>query len=87
MSNEKRSALKRKIPLPESPFTKCLKLDPSIIERLPKAAKDHDRSLAKTQTWVLDAIPPLVEILEAARAGTLNSKAAADVAQQSLAFI
>jgi len=81
--NEKRRALKRKIPPPESPFTKCPKLDPAIMECLPKTAKDQDRSLAKTQTWVLDAIRPLVEILESARAGTLNSK----VAQQSLTFI
>lgn len=39
--------------------------------------------MANIQTWVLDAIPPLVEILKAARA----TKAAADIAQQSLAFI
>jgi len=85
--NEKRRALKRKIPPLESPFTKCPKLDLAIMECLPKTAKDQNRSLAKTQTWVLDAIPPLVEILESARAGTLNSKAAADAAQQSLTFI
>ena len=57
------------------------------MERLPKTAKDLDRNLAKTQTWVLNATPPLVEIFEGARTGTLTPKAAAEAAQQAMAFI
>lgn len=85
--NERRRGLKRKQPTPDTPFTKCPKLDPAIQSRLPKTAKDADRNLARLQTLVLDAAAPLLSTLEAARNGSLTSKDAAESAQLALKLL
>ena len=73
--------VKRKQPIPDSVFTICPKLDPTVQSRLPKPAKDADREIARLQILVLDAAIPLVNVLEAARKGSLNTKDAAESAQ------
>ena len=83
MANEKCRSLKRKQPVPDTPYTKCPKLDSTIQSRLTKSAKDADRASAHIQTLVLDAAAPLINILESARKGTLNSKEVAESAQQA----
>ena len=85
--NERRRSLKRKQPIPDTPFTKCPKLDPTIQSRLPKPAKDADRNLAGIQTLVLDAAAPLLSTLEAARSGSLTPKGAAESAQLALKLL
>ena len=50
------------------------------------AAKTADKGLAGLQGYVLDAVTPL-NMLESARAGTLNSKEAAESAQQALKLV
>ena len=45
ITNNKRRGLKRKQLTPDTPYTKCPKLDPAIQSRLPKQAKDVDRNL------------------------------------------
>ena len=87
ISNERRRSLKRKQPIPDTPFTKCPKLDPTIQSRLPKPAKDADRNLARIQTLVLDAAAPLLSTLEAARSGSLTPKGAAESAQLALKLL
>ena len=87
ISNERRRSLKRKQPIPDTPFTKCPKLDPTIQPRLPKPAKDADRNLARLQTLVLDAAAPLLSTLEAARSGSLTPKGAAESAQLALKLL
>ena len=87
MANEKRRSLKRKQPVPDTPYTKCPKLDSTIQSRLLKSAKDADRASARIQTLVLDAAAPLINILESARKGTLNTKEAAETAQQALKLL
>ena len=51
------------------------------------AAKTADKGLAGLQGYVLDAAIPLVNMLESARAGTLNPKEAAESAQQALKLV
>ena len=87
ISNERRRSLKRKQPIPDTPFTKCPKLDPTIQSRLPKPAKDADRNLARIQTLVLDAAAPLLSTLETARSGSLTPKGAAESAQLALKLL
>ena len=85
--NERRHSLKRKQPIPDTPFTKCPKLDPIIQSRLPKPAKDTDRNLARLQTLVLDTAAPLLSTLESARNGSLTPKSAAESAQLALKLL
>ena len=87
MPNEKRHSIKRKQPVPDTPYTKCPKLDSTILSRLPRPAKDADRASARIQTLVLDAACPLINMLESARKGTLNTKEAAESAQQALKLL
>ena len=83
MVNEKRRSLKRKQPVPDT-HIKCPKLDSTIQSRLPKSAKDANCASARIQTLVG---APLINILESARKGTLNTKEAAESAQQALKLL
>ena len=85
--NERRRGLRRKQLTPDAPFTKCLKLDPTIQSRLPKPAKDADHNLARLQTLILDAAAPFLSTLEAARSGSLTPKGAAESAQLALKLL
>ena len=87
MSNDKRRGVKRKRPVPDSVFAKCLKLDPLIMSKLPKMAKDTDHCLARLQTLVMDAANPLVSVLESACKGLLTPKDPTDAAQQALRLL
>ena len=84
---EKRKDIKRKQPIPDTPFTKVPKLDPTIQSRMSAPAKLTDRGLSGMQGYVLDAAVPLVNILESARNRTLTAKDAAESAQQALKLI
>ena len=84
---QKRKSIKRKQPIPDTPFTKVPKLDPTIMSRMTPGAKSADRGLAGLQGCVLDAAVPLVNMLESARSGTLNPKEAAESAQQALKLV
>ena len=83
----KKKNIKRKYPVPDTPFTKVPKLDLTIQSRMTPAAKTADKNLAGMQGLILDAAIPLVNMLESARAGTLNPKDAAESAQQALKLI
>ena len=84
---EKQKDIKRKQHIPDTPFTKVPKLDPTIQSRMSASAKLTDRGLSGMQGYVLDAAVPLVSILESARNGTLTTKDAAESAQQALKLI
>ena len=58
--------------------TKCPKLDTVVKQNLSKDVKDSDVNVAKLQTLMLDAVAPLVHILEEAQRGTLTLKTATD---------
>ena len=79
----KRRSVKRKQPVPDTVFTKFPKLDPSVMSKLPKTAKEADCSLARLEPLVLDAAKPLVSVLESACKGLLTPKDAAEATQQA----
>ena len=79
--------MKRKHLPPDSIHTKCPRLDPAIKSKLPKQAKDTDANLVRIQARVLDAVNPLVNLLELACKGTLTPKDAAKSAQQALRLL
>ncbi len=60
--------------------TKCPKLDRVVRQNLSKEAKEADAGIAKLQAWTLDAVAPLVHILEEAQRGILTVQTAADAA-------
>lgn len=84
---KKHHSIKRKQLVPDTPYTKCPKLDSTVQSRLPKSAKDADCASAHIQTLVLDTATPLINILESARKGTLKTKEAAELAQQVLRLL
>ena len=85
--NERRRTLKRILLIPDTPHTKCPKLDPAIQSKLPKQAKEADRTLARLQTLVLDSAAPLISTLEAARKGSLTTRDATESAQLALKLL
>ena len=50
--------------MPATDYTRCPKLDTTIRSRLPKQCKDADRSLARIQALVQDAVGPLTHFLD-----------------------
>ena len=67
--------------------TKCPELDNVVKQNLVKEIKDSDASVAKQQTLLLDAVAPLVHILEEAQRSTLTAKTVADAAGAVLALL
>ena len=83
----KRHSIKRKQPVPDTPYTKYPKLDSTILSKLPRPAKNADWTSTGIQTMVLDAACSLINMLESARKGTLNTKETAESAQQALKLL
>ena len=73
--------------MPACDATKCPRLDATIKAQASKACKDGDKSLARLQTLLLDAVGPLTSLLEQGQKGRLTPKAAADAATQALRFL
>jgi hypothetical protein len=86
-NNATRLHYRKGFSFPNVEDTKCPKLDPMIKQNLSKEAKDADASVVKLQTLTLDAIAPLVHIVEEAQKGTLSSQKAAIAAKASIALI
>ena len=87
LPNERRQGIKRKQPILDTSFTKCPKLDATILSRLPKTVKDADHNMVRLQTLTLDAASPLINLLESARKGTLMAKEAAESDQQAIKLL
>ena len=83
----KHHSIKRKKPVPDTPYTKYHKLDSTILSKLPKPAKDTNWASIGIQTLVLDVACSLINMLESARKGTLNTKETAESAQQALKLL
>ena len=85
--NEKRRRIKGQYPQPKVAATRTPKLDDSFKQILPAAARTMDKDLARIQTFVLDAVSPLVSLLEAETTGksiTLEDAKAATTAALEL---
>ena len=67
--------------------TKCPKLDRVIKQNLSKDVKDVNCNAARLQTFNLDAVAPLVFILEEPQKGTLTSQSAAEAAKAALLLL
>ena len=70
--------------------TKCHKLDrvvQPVKGSVSKETKDADTTLAKTQTLVLDALAPLVHILESAKNGKLTNDASEKASKLALCLL
>ena len=67
--------------------TKCPKLDWVIKQNLTKEVKNADSNAARLQTLNLDAVPPMVFILEKAQKGTLTPQSAAEAAKAALTLL
>ena len=79
-----RSKLRREFGMPDICHTKVPKLDPVVKQELPATAKKADGTLAGTQAKILDAVGPMVHLLEEAQKGTLTAEAAVKAAQCAL---
>ena len=66
---------------------KCPKLDRVIKQNLTKEVKDADSNAARLQTLNLDAVAPMVFILEEAQKGTLTPQSAAEAAKAALMLL
>ena len=73
LSNTARLQVRKPYGFPNVEDTKCQKLDWVIKLNLTKDVKDADSNAARLQTLNLDAVAPLVFILEETQKGTLTS--------------
>ena len=62
--NEARKRARKRHPLPKVTATKTPRLDPYLKSEISAGARAADNELARTQTFVLDAIAPLTTVLE-----------------------
>ena len=67
--NDKRRRVKAQSPQPRVAATRTPRLDDNLRQILLTAARAMDKELAKIQTFILDAVSPLVSLLEAEMAG------------------
>ena len=73
LNNSARQGLRKTVGVPKVDATKCPKMDCVVKGSVSKETKDADTTLAKMQTLVLDAVAPLVHILESAKNGKLTN--------------
>ena len=73
--------------MPACDATKCPKLDNTVKAQVPKDCKDEDRPLAGLEALVLDAVGPLITLLELQHTGYLTPEAVAKAVTQALQFI
>ena len=87
LHNTARLQTRKTYPFPMTEDTKCPKLDGVVKQNLTKEIRDTDSNVAKLQTLTLDAVAPLVHILEEAQRGSLTVKTAVDAAGAALALL
>lgn len=67
--------------------TKCPKLDRVVKGSVSKDTKDADNTLAKMQTLMLDAVAPLVHIVESTNSGNLTIDTSVKAAKLALRLL
>ena len=73
---------RRPYAFPDVETTKCPKLNPIANEQ-----KQADAMLAKLQSYILDAVAPLVHIVEEARNGAQMGEQATEAAKAAIALL
>ena len=90
LNNSARQGLCKTVGVPKVDATKCHKLD-RVVQPVKgsvlKETKDADTTLAKTHTLVLDAVTPLVHILESAKNGKLTNDASEKASKLALCLL
>ncbi len=76
--NASRRTIRDKFGAPNTPKTACPTLDKVMKSRLSANTKSRDKTLAKQQALLLDAVGPLAHILEEATTGQLSIKGTMD---------
>ena len=84
LANQARLSLKKNYAIPNVHTTKCPKLDRVMKSNVSKVTKDRDGTAAKLQTLMLDAVAPLVHILQK---GLLTPEVAMKAAKVALGLI
>ena len=84
LSNQARLQTRKPYAFPNVEATRCPKLDPVAKQLLHKEQKQADASLAKLQTLVLDAVAPLVHMVNK---GTLSLEQAAEAANTAITLL
>ena len=87
LTNAARHGLKKPVGVPKVDATKCPKLDRVIKGSVSKDTKEADGTLAKLQTLLLDAVAPLVHILETAHSGNLTVDTSVKAAKLALRLL
>lgn len=87
MSNQTRLQTRKPYLFPELEVTRCPKLDPVAKQLLQREQKQADASLAKLRTFILDAVAPIVQIVEESQKGMLSGDQAAEAARAALALL
>ena len=64
LKNERRRTIINKLPMPASDPAHPPKLDEAVSSLVPKSAKSHDKFLSKLQRYTLDAMGPLIWMLD-----------------------
>ena len=85
--NKIRRQWREKLGAPNTPYTACPTLDKIVKSRLSPTTKSRDKTLAKTQALLLDAVGPITYILEEAAKGQLTSKGGLEAAQSALKLL
>lgn len=87
LNNQAQLQARKLYMFPDVDTTKCLKLDLVPQQLLQKEQKQAVASLAKLQTFILDAVAPLVHIVEETQKGVTTSDQAADAAKTTLSLL
>ena len=87
LPNATRLALKKGYAVPKVDATKCPKLDRVMRGNVSKNTKDGDSTATKIQTLMLDAVAPLVHILEEGQKGTLTPEVAIKASKVTLELL
>ena len=64
LKNECRRAIINKLPMPAIDPAHPPKLDEAVSSLVPKSARSHDKFLSKLQRYTLDAMGPLICMLD-----------------------
>ena len=74
-------------PFPNVETTRCPKLDLVAKQLMQRDKKQADASMVKIQTLVLDAVAPLVYIMEEVTRGSLSDEQAAEAAKAAQSLL
>ena len=87
LPNNTRRQLKDKFGAPNSPLTACPGLDKVMKSQVSSETKSRDKRLARLQSLALDAVGPLVKIVEGAENESISSIEVLEAVQTSLRLL